>query len=167
MTAGKGAHDRAGPAFDGESAAWLPRLTQLLDEQCGLCLELEALSLKQAAAVAEGDTDTLLRVLGERQDVIERVGLVNELLGRFRARKQEILGRLSAGEREKLSERVGRIGRLVESVQVRDENDRRMLEMQRAGVADELGSLSRGRGALAAYGGARGQPPARLQDRQG
>jgi len=169
---GAGGGAGAGPApekmeLGGEPSGWLPRLSALLDEQCGLCEGLEALSVRQSETIAAGETDALLRILGERQVLIDRVSVVNVMLEPFRARKQEVLARLSVEDRKRLTERVGRISTLVEGVQARDENDRRLLETQRAGVADQIGSVARGRGAIAAYGNAGPEPKAQYQDRRG
>lgn len=137
--------------FDAAPAKWLPTLMAVLDEQAQLCAVLDTLSQRQSEAVAHEDTDVLLRVLGERQVVIDRVTRVNAALEPFRSRKDAVLGRLSAQEREGVAQRVSEISRLVESVQRRDDGDRTALERQRGRVADELSTLSRSRGAVAAY----------------
>lgn len=137
-----------------EPSAWLPALTRLLDEQCGLCERLEALSDRQSRAVATGDTDALLRILGERESVVDGVTRVNAALEPFRSSRDRVLGRLQAGQRDAVVQRVGRIAALVESVRARDDADRAVLEKQRAAVGVELAALSRGQGASAAYAGA-------------
>jgi flagellar biosynthesis/type III secretory pathway chaperone len=154
-----------------EPSVWLPRLAALLDEQCALCERLETLSASQSAAVAVGDTDTLLRVLGQREAVVDRVTRINAALEPFRAARDRALARLGPAGRDAVVQRVGRIAALVESVRARDDQDRTSLERQRGVVSQELAALSRGRGAAAAYaaggagGGAYSGPT--FQDRRG
>jgi hypothetical protein len=153
----------------GEVAAWLPRLAGLLDEQCGLCAQLESLSARQSEAVRAGDTDVLLRVLGQRQSIVDRVSQINASLEPFRSQKESLLGRLGPAQRDGVVQKVGRIAALVESVRARDDADRASLEKQRSRVADELAGLTRGRGAAAAYVNmaVMGAGGPRFQDRKG
>jgi hypothetical protein len=158
-------------ALDGEPSAWLAPLTRLLDEQRTLCAGLEALSAQQTGVLASGDTDALLRILGQRQTIVDRVTAINRALEPFRSRKEELLARLAPAQREGVVGRVAAIAGHVEAVRVRDEQDRRTIEGMRDGVAAELGGLTRGRGAAAAYTagavGGRGVGGPKFQDRQG
>lgn len=150
-----------------EPSAWLPRLVGLLDEQRSLCVGLDALSVAQSNAVNQGSTEVLLRVLGERQAIIDRVGRINGELEAFRAQRERALSRLSASDRRGVEERIESIAKLVSAVCERDERDRCRLQQQRDEVARELGGVGRGRGAVAAYGaGAGGAGGAKFQDRQ-
>ncbi len=152
-----------------DHSVWLPALTRLLDEQCGLCERLEALSDKQSRAVAAGDTDGLLRILGEREAVVGRVTGINAELEPFRSSRDRALGSLPPAQRDAVVQRVGRIAALVESVRARDDVDRAVLEKQRAAVGVELAAMSRGRGASAAYAGASAGTYSgpKFQDRKG
>lgn len=151
-----------------EPGAWLPRLTRLLDEQATLCAGLEALSVRQSATLDGADTDALLRILAQRQTILDRVTVINRALAPFRARKEELLARLGPPDRERVARTVGAIAAHVDSVRVRDDQDRRTLERMRTAVADELASLSRARGAAAAYAPpAHASPAPRFQDRRG
>jgi flagellar biosynthesis/type III secretory pathway chaperone len=157
----------------GDASVWLPRLTRLLDEQAELCAGLDALSAQQSRAVNDGDTDALLRILGQRQPVVDRMSEINGLLEPFRSRKEALIASLARAQRDGVMQRVGRIAALVESVRARDDQDRIKLEQQRTTVADELATLSRGRGAATAYASAAANGygayarSASSQDRQG
>lgn len=153
-----------------DAGVWLPRLTRMLDEQAELCAGLDALSVQQSRAVSGGDTDALLRVLGQRQPIVDRIGEINALLEPFRARKDALMQTLGRAQRDALMQRVGRIAALVESVRARDDQDRASLEKQRTTVTDELATLTRGRGAASAYASAAGGlsgSGAAFTDRQG
>lgn len=151
----------------GDPAKWLPRLNKLLDEQCELCVGLDTLSARQTQAVGVGDTDGLLRILGQRQTLVDRVTDINALLEPFRVKKEELLGRLVPAQREGVVQRVGKIAALVESVRARDDQDRIVIEKMRTAVADELANLTRVKGAAAAYAKNGAGNGAIYQDRRG
>jgi len=151
----------------GDPARWLPRVNRLLDEQCELCVGLDSLSARQSQAAGLGDADGLLRILGQRQGMVDRVAQINVVLEPLRARKEELLGRLAPAQRDGIVQRVGKIAALVESVRARDDRDRAVLEKMRSGVADELANLTRAKGAAAAYVTNGRMGGAMFQDRKG
>jgi hypothetical protein len=151
----------------GDPARWLPRVHKLLDEQCELCVGLDSLSARQTEAVGIGDTDGLLRILGQRQTLVDRVAAIGTALEPFREKRDGLLGRLAPTQREGIVQRVGKIAALVESVRARDDRDRMVLEKMRSGVADELANLTRVKGAAAAYAANGAGSGARFQDRRG
>src|ERR1051326_6559866 len=93
----------------GDPARWLPRVNRLLDEQWELCVGLDSLSARQSQAAVLGDGDGLLRILGPRQGLGDRVVEISAALEPFRAKKEELLGRLPPPQREGIVQRVGRI----------------------------------------------------------
>jgi len=137
--------------FDQPFAAWLPPLTRLLDEQSALCDRLAALGAAQATHVEAERTEALIGVLGERQNVLDRIVELNAALAPFRARRHDALRTLPAHQRQSLQSRIDHIADTVDRVRLGDETDRIRLETRRKGVADELAGLSRLRGAAAAY----------------
>ena len=149
-----------------DPARWLPRVSHLLDEQCELCVGLDSLSSRQTQAVGIGDTDGLLRILGQRQTLVDRVMEINAILEPFRTKKDELVSRLAPAQREGIVQRVGKIAALVENVRARDDQDRVSIEKMRTSVADELANLTRVKGAAAAYSPA-GVGGARFHDRKG
>lgn len=146
-------------------AVWGARLARILESQRDLCITLEAMSRRQAELIAAGDTDGLLGVLGERQGVVDEVSRLSGDLEPLRAVWEAGSGTLDGAVRGKIAGLVAEIGVLMEKIGARDDADRQSLEEKRAGVAKELGEISRGRGALAAYAAARPGPT--LEDRRG
>src|SRR3954470_21497024 len=92
--------DLAADVRTGDPARWLPRVQKLLDEQCELCVGLDSLSARQTQALGMGDTDGLLRILGQRQTLLDRVVEINAALEPFRANKEHLLGALGAAQRD-------------------------------------------------------------------
>lgn len=153
-------------ALEGDPVAWLPVLSGLLDEQRKLCEGLDELSAAQTIAVGEGNADLLMRILGERQVLVDRVSAINGELEAFRRVRDHAMSKLTETQRAGVSGQIERIATLVDGVCARDEQDRATLEQQRRKVTEEIGGLGKARGAVRAYGGA-GVVGARFQDRHG
>lgn len=141
----------------GEPIEWAPRLEAILDEQRRICERLEQLTLRPAGDQREGeeipsDTGELLRVIGERQSLVDQLTTLNAELEPYRREWEWCMGRLEAPCREKMEQRVRELGALVDRIWARDEADRAVLERQRSAVSSELTGISRGRVAMSAYG---------------
>lgn len=165
MTGPSGSHrpSPAGgsPASDpallaGDPNLWAPRLGRILDRQRDLYASLEGLARTQSERIEADDSDGLLDVLSRRQAVVDQVVLLNDELTPFAKRWEELAPRLPAAHRDSLRRKFDEVSRLVQSIQHRDEADRRALEARRDAVGSELEGLARVRGAAAAYG----KPPA-------
>jgi hypothetical protein len=154
LSAGQGGDHGAGTHI--HPAVWGARLARILESQRDLCTGLEAMSRRQAELIAAGDTDGLLGVLGERQGLVDEVAKLSEELEPLRAVWDRSASLLAPEIRGRVAGLVEEIGGLMEKINARDEADRVSLEQRRAVVAKELGEISRGRGALAAYGAASG-----------
>ncbi len=150
-----------------DPSRWVPRLTQILDEECRVCRQLEALGASQGALIRDGDTDSLLRVIAERQELIDRISLLSEQIEPFRRQWESLLGRVPGPQRKVLQDCVSELASLVERIGQRDDEDRAALERRRAAVSDELVGVSRSRGALAAYANRNAPARAHFQDRNG
>jgi hypothetical protein len=156
----------AGEVAGDERSRWVARAARMLERSCGLCREIEALGACQGEAVRSGDTESLLRVLGARQQLVDELTALTAELEPLRSRWGAELARLAPKEREPLERQAAELTSLLEAIGRRDEADRAVLESQRGRVGEELRSVMRGRGAVAAYG-ERERAGARFQDRQG
>ncbi len=162
------AHGMKSGTHSGEpGSACARRMAVLVREQRDMCVQLESLSVAQSAMVEGGDTDGVLEVLGQRQRVIDRMSKLNEDLAPLRERREELLAVLGPAERQIVQTFIGEINDLVDRVRARDEQDRDTMERRRAGIAGEITGVTRARGAVAAYSGARTHNGPRFQDRQG
>jgi hypothetical protein len=136
----------------GDPNLWAPRLGRILDRQRDLYATLDGLARSQSERIEADDSDGLLDVLSRRQAVVDQVVALNDELTPFARRWEELAPRLSAPHRESLRRKFDEVTRLVQSIQQRDEADRRALESRRDAVGSELEGLARVRGAAAAYG---------------
>jgi len=142
------------------------RLRELLAEQESLFLRLEALSKQQSRFVEDEQTDDLLRVLGERQGVIEALERAARELEPYRTQWEAVLAGARPEQRERFSRQVEQLAELAVSIAARDDADRRVIEDRRDKLAGDLAGMGRVRGAVAAYGPAKSQPGAKFQDRE-
>lgn len=128
------------------------RLVRLLERQLELCVELEAMSGEQGELIAAGDTDGLLRVLAARQGVIDAIQGLNAEMEPFRRDWEAQVARLTEPRRARVREMVEQVRGLIATVTQRDERDGALLGRQREQVAAQMEGVTRGRGAVNAYG---------------
>lgn len=136
----------------------------LLTLQHDLFGRLDDLSRRQAAFIRSDDTDRLLSLLGERQNLIDRIAQTNQQLEPYKARWELMLGEMPLGNRDRVRQKLDAVAVLAGAIAQRDDADRRELQQRRDATASELAKVSRARGAVAAYGGA--AAGARFQDRE-
>jgi vacuolar-type H+-ATPase subunit I/STV1 len=141
------------------------RVERLLTQQSELVEELDSLGEKQRALIEAGDAEGLLTLLGERQDLTDRIRGLAQEMEPFRARWDELLASMPDDRRERIRSTVSALAGRIQASAERDERDREALQRRRDVVTDELANVSKARGAVAAYGRARGGP--RYQDREG
>lgn len=152
-------------AADERPDAWGPRVAAVLEAQRRICIELEALTGRQRECIVQGDTNTLMSVLGERQDLINQLTALNVEIEPYRADWERYMQRVTPAQREAMQAAVAELGQLVDRISASDDADRKHLEEQRSVVSAEMTTLSRSRVAVSAYGA---QPSARpiYQDRR-
>jgi len=143
------------------------RLRLLLDEQEALFVRLDALSKRQQSLVEGERTDELLRVLTERQTVIDGIAELARELQPFRDHWDAVLAEAKPEQRDRLAHQVERMADLAALVATRDDADRKLMERRRDSLAGELAGTGRSKGAVAAYAGSSKQrPAAKFQDRE-
>lgn len=149
-----------------DPARWAPRLERLVEEQRRLVQELDGLGAEQRRLIESGEADALVTLLARRQTLTDRIASLAQEFEPFRRSWDEFMARLPADQRDRLVVAVGEIGEGIRRITERDDADRAALQRQRDVVTTELSSVSRGRGAVAAYGRGGGLEP-RFQDRKG
>jgi len=137
---------------------WAATLVGALTSQRDLCLALDTMSVQQAQLVRSGDGDGLLRVLAERQAIVDQIAELSDGISPYRNQWETCLAAASADERAALESVIKDITTLVERISRQDDADRAALESQRAVVSSELTGVVRGRGAIAAYSSSVSRP---------
>ncbi len=134
--------------------------------QRDLLQSLDALSRRQALLIDEPELDPLLRVLNERQQVIDELLDVRAASEAFEA--GWAAAPLSEQSRDDVRGALLAVSTLAEQVAARDEQDHARLKRRLDGVTSELAGLAAGLRAGSAYGGRVGVRPdgaALYQDR--
>lgn len=167
MTNGRPAPDSVNTLSAQNSQHWAPRLGRIIVQQRDLYLQLDQLSQRQGACIAEDRTQELLGLLGQRQRLIDELGRLNEEMSPFVAQWNELSGSLPEKDRALLRESFDEVSRLVTAIGQRDDADRRALESRKAQVGSEIGGIVNARGAVSAYAGPSGSAGPRYQDREG
>lgn len=132
---------------------WPVFLRRVLSDQRDLCRSLEAMCERQSVLVRGGDTDGLMRVLSQRQALVDRLAELGDEVAPFRAQWETCMASVNAPDRAEIERVVAEITDLIERIGKHDDSDRAALETQRATLSVELSTVNRGRGALGAYTG--------------
>ncbi len=149
-----------------ESAALLhERVMPALERQAALYDELAAFGPKQDKLIAQGEGDELLRLMAERQDVVDQLVEVHQGLEDVREDWQGFIGGLAEGDRAELGKRLDTVKALAGRVHEQDSRTRASLDGAKDRVQSDLSGLGRGKGAVRAYAGASTRMPIH-QDRE-
>ncbi len=152
-------------------ADWRARLFSMLDRQQAVSVALMDRCKQQADYLTAEQAGALLRVLEERQGLIEELNELSVGLEPFRSVWPEIWTVLDGAERDEVQEVVRGVQRVVDDVMERDADDQNSLVAEKSRVQEELGSMNRARDSQRAYGQPvhRGIEPIRnrFTDRQG
>lgn len=143
------------------------RLVRLMEQQVGLLEQIESLSGGQRELIAAGKSDDLLRVIAQRQVLVDQVAELTEQITPLRELWNTTSGQVDAQLRQQVEQVVGRITGAIDNISKNDEADRAALEQQRKDVFGSLGTVTRARGAVAAYSSSGGTQHNAFQDRQG
>ncbi len=144
-----------------DEGVWVQRL---LDEQLGLCGQLDALSLRQSALIDEGDYEALLELLAQREGVIASLTKGQEQLDPVRLRWEAFLATLCDERAAGVRERADQLSTITSRIAKRDRADQDKIKRSRDETSAQLNTVSRTRGALAAYT-RQGDNVATFQDR--
>lgn len=140
----------AAPSQTTETGA--EKLISLLRRQVIIYTRLEQLSGRQRGLIAAEDPQQLLTLLGERQKLVDELGVLNQglvpLQEYWRANRETVAPSLRA-EADQL---VGRAGEILQRVLGADEQDARILSARKAQTAKQVTALAQGRQAFEAYG---------------
>ncbi len=126
-------------------------LIDLLEQQLAILRKLSAQVEIQTTAVADGETESLLGVLAQRQQVIDRLEKINGDLSPFRDNWDQIWAGLDEAQQAQVSPLVQEVHQLLDQVLATDEKDRKKLEAAKNQVAADLARLAQSGEATAAY----------------
>jgi len=141
-------------AGEGETLGPSPSAERVLGEFRALIEEynvLDGLSRRQAGLIRAGDSESLLRLLDEREGVIARLERYSRRLAPVRARWGAFTESLSASERDELRGVMDQLTEIAGKIAQRDDADRSALEQRRGEIAREMGGVANSKRAMNAY----------------
>lgn len=157
---------QGGGLVGGDALALLhERVLPALERQASLYNQLAAFGPRQDAMIASGEGDGLLRLMAERQTVVDELVEVHRGIEDVREGWQGFVESLPADDRAALGERLNELKSLAARVHEQDARTREQLDGARDRARAGLGDLGRTQGALRAYGPA-GMARTRHQDRE-
>ncbi len=134
---------RTGP----DGGALIDKLTQQRD----LYVQLKALGAEQAQLIAGGETEKLLHVLAQRQQIVAQLGELNAELSAWRQRFGDPAGRLPAEQRDRVNVLLAEVEALLEQIIAQDDRDRQQLAQARDDVGAEMRQVTHAGRAVNAY----------------
>jgi len=147
---------------------WASELIEMLEQQRVIYEQLGRLSEKQAEMVQQGDAESLLAVLSQRQAHIDQLLSINQKLEPIRQRWSELWGQLDEYTQNDIRSLMNDVQRMLDVIIEQDEVDRKSLAEQRKGVSDGLKQVSSGAAVNRAYGSAgSGRDMNRFTDQRG
>lgn len=141
------------------------RVMPALDRQAALYDQLAAFGPRQDELIASGEGDDLLRLMGDRQAVVDELVEVHRGLEDVRAQWQCFVDGLCEEDREALGARLDGLKALASRVHEQDSRTRRHLDGARDRVSQSMSGIGRAKGAVRAYGVAATRAPIH-QDRE-
>jgi hypothetical protein len=159
-----------GPAFAAPaagSADTVGVLISLLTAQRDHYRKLKTLSDRQQQLVADGQVESLLSVLAERQGHVDALTRLNEQLAPHRTAMTGAAEQAEPGQREQLRGLVDEVQTLLDQIIQQDDQDKEKLTADRDRVKTQVQKVNVVPAALAAYRGKATTPAARFADRKG
>lgn len=138
-------------------------IIQALEQQVECYRRLAKLAEVQHEHVQQGQTESLLEVLGRRQEVLDRIGTLERVLSPVKRRWGEYAARLDTRSRARAEAMVGETRELLERITTADRNDALVLQQQKMDLGRQIGQASAARQVNRTYAAAAyGTRPARM-----
>lgn len=132
------------------------RLVELLTHQRSLYRKLKMLAERQQSLVTHDDTEALLKLLSERQKLVDGLVKLNEQIAPYRQQWSTFFGALSMARREEVSDLLEEVNASLGAILKNDARDTAVMTVRRERVSTDIGHVDGGRRATAAYAGQRG-----------
>lgn len=127
------------------------RVLGLLLEQRNLCRKLGSLAERQRTLITGDEPEQLLSVLGDRQHVLDRIGLLSDQLRPYQQRWREVRAAMPEAHGRVADQLVAEVNTLLASILRNDEADAQLLAARKHSTADSMTQLKQSHLAGAAY----------------
>jgi len=151
---------RTAPAGGGFDAG---ELTGLLSEQRRLYVQLSGLADQQRSLITGDDPERLLAVLGDRQQVLDRLEALGRRLQPYQRNWVQTRARMSRVQEREVDVLVSEINRLLSAIVAKDEADAQLLAARKSSTSKSIAGLKTARQAGAAYAAGAGTSQSRVE----
>ncbi|MAE66732.1 MAG: hypothetical protein CMJ18_20890 [Phycisphaeraceae bacterium] len=145
----------------------IDRLIDLLQRQDALFGDLCAKGPEQAELASKGRATELLDLLNRRQALIDQLQEIHGELDPYRARWNEVVARLDAGQRDRVGALVRRAEDQLQRIMKSDDDDCHVLKETQERTAADIGHVKQAGAARQAYTASAAAPANRFTNRQG
>jgi hypothetical protein len=137
----------------------LDALVQRLERQRDLYRQLDALSREQAGIIAEGwnldadpsPSEQLLRLLSDRQKLIDELDGLHRQLAPYRDNWQSIWSTMAQADRHRIGPLVSEVEQLLARIIEQDDRDRKQLQQNQQQVTGQMRRVNNAGRAINAY----------------
>ena len=123
----------------------------LLTEQCALCRQLSGLGDRQRSLIAANQPEELLEVLGQRQQIIDRLGNLSERIRPYQQDWARVRSHLDRDDGRRADELVSELNTHLAGILAGDKADAELLASRRLQTGLDMTRLKTTRIAGAAY----------------
>ncbi len=142
------------------------KLVELLQQQRDCYRNLKELSDRQRRLITDEDPEALLKLLAERQRLVDQLTQLNKALQPFRQEWASTYTQMTADRRGHVQEVLDDINTLLGSILLIDAEDSRLLSARKETVRSELQRTAAGRTVNAAYAAQAGQSRPQAADHE-
>ncbi|MFH1419594.1 MAG: hypothetical protein ABII12_15060 [Planctomycetota bacterium] len=158
---------RAPGPNDGPSQPGASQLVELLERQRSLYHRLRTLAERQKSLVVCEDVQPLLRLLADRQRLVDELMELNKEMSEFRRNWSSIYGSLDGASRKRVARLLEEANSALGLILRSDSRDTATLSAKRQDVATRLASIDSGSRVSAAYAAAGAGMRAAMTDAKG
>ena len=131
-------------------------LIALLSEKRDLCVQLGELADSQRSLITGDDPERLLSVLGDRQKILDQMGVLKARLEPYQQNWHEVRSQLTENQGQQVDQLVSEVNTLLSAILAKDEADTQLLAARKSSTSKAMAELKTGRQAGVAYAAADG-----------
>jgi flagellar biosynthesis/type III secretory pathway chaperone len=133
------------------------QMLALLEQQLGCYRNLAKLAMVQHSHVQDSRTEDLLKVLGQRQELLDQLADLEQLIGPIRKQWNDFMSGLTDDNRAEAERMVGQSRKFLEEITTSDRNDALVLQQRKLNLGRDINQATAARKfnrnyAVAAYG---------------
>lgn len=140
-------------------------LLTAIRKQSGTYAQVRDLSEAQNRAIAGEQTESLLSILGKKQDLIHAIDAQSSLVDGLRSRYEPLREQVDAELRHTLETALDELKKILGRIVELEDEGKAMIQSRQGEQGDSLLHIQKGKAMHKAYGSPQVRPDARFKDR--